>query len=106
MIRGLYFTIIALLFTGSLHAQGVIFRRDTTGGFKGVYCIGPLDLTKGPLIIRDDVSIDSTELKHMDRSRIYSIRVIKDSLATLLYGKAAEKGAIIVTTTKKKKVGK
>lgn len=102
----IYFTILVLLFAMSTYAQGVIFRRDTTGGFKGVYCIGPLDLTKVPLIIRDDISIDSTELKHMNRNEIYSIRVIKDSLATLLYGKAAEKGAIIVTTIKKKKAGK
>lgn len=105
-MKRLTITLTALLFAYSLHAQGVIFRRDTTGGFKGVYCIGPLDLTKGPLIICDDVSIDSTELKHMNRDRIYSVRVIKDSLATLLYGKAAEKGAIIVTTTKKKKAKK
>lgn len=99
-------TIIILIFASSLHAQGVIFRRDTTGGFKGVYCIGPLDLTKGPLIVCDDISIDSTELKQMDRNKIYSIRVIKDSLATLLYGAVAEKGAIIVITTKKKKAKK
>ena len=96
-----------LLITGGVYAQqGVIFRRDTTGGFKGVYCIGPLDLTKGPLIIRDDLSIDSTELKRMNRDEIYSIRVIKDSLATALFGAAGEKGAIIVTTTRKKKAKK
>ncbi|RYE18635.1 MAG: hypothetical protein EOP51_21565 [Sphingobacteriales bacterium] len=80
-----------------------MFKRDTTGGFKGVYCIGPLDMVAGPMIVLDEKTITAAEFKNLDRGEFENIKVYKDTLATALYGSSAMRGAIIITTKNKKK---
>ncbi|RCH56517.1 hypothetical protein DJ568_01270 [Mucilaginibacter hurinus] len=94
---------ILLLPAVTLFAQPTRFKRDTTGGFQGVYCIGPLDLEAGPMIILDDNTITAAEFKKLNEKDIEKVNVYKDSLATALYGNSAIHGAIIITTKNKKK---
>ncbi|MEO6150739.1 MAG: hypothetical protein ABIN95_01555 [Mucilaginibacter sp.] len=103
MMKKVLVLFIVLLSACKLYAQPTVFKRDTTGGFKGVYCIGPLDLVAGPMIVLDDRTITAAEFKALDRKDIENIKVYKDTLATALYGSSALHGAIIITTKNKKK---
>ncbi|RYZ99098.1 MAG: hypothetical protein EOP47_17710 [Sphingobacteriaceae bacterium] len=105
-MKGLIIAFFLLLSVCKLHAQEVVFRTDTADGFDGVFCIGPLVLPKDPLILIDDKSVYIKEFKKLDTKNFAHVRMVKDSMAMLLYGPSAKNGAVIVTTKNKKKAKK
>ena len=92
-----------LLSVCKLHAQEMVFRTDTADGFNGVFCIGPLILPKDPLIVVDDKSVYKTEFKKLDTKNFANVRILRDSMAMMLYGPTAKYGVVVVTTKKKNK---
>ncbi|RZL49452.1 MAG: TonB family protein [Pedobacter sp.] len=53
-----------------------------------------------PLVVLDSEVKDASILKNLDAKKIESVSVLKSASATLLYGKNAENGAIIITSKK------
>lgn len=95
-----------LVFVGcafAAQAQQAAFRKDTTGGFKGVYCIGPLDRYEGPMIVLDHRTITYDEYKKIDEKNIEKVMVYKNDMALSLFGHAGINGAIVITSKKKEK---
>ncbi|RZL32524.1 MAG: TonB family protein [Pedobacter sp.] len=58
------------------------------------------DSKDAPLVILDGEVKDYSIMKDLDSKTIESINVVKSSNATSLYGKKADKGAIIITSKK------
>lgn len=53
---------------------------------------------KNPLIILDGKSMEYEKFKKLDSNSFKSVSILKDASATDLYGKAAENGAIVITS--------
>ncbi len=65
---------------------------------------GASDQGQGPAIIVDSEIKPSDYLKDIDANTISTIKILKEDVATTLYGKNAGKNGAVVITTKKQKI--
>lgn len=75
-------------------------RENKANVVSNIKIKGYNDFKDAPLIILDGEVKEYSIMKDLDAKTIESINVLKSSNATSLYGKKADKGAIIITTKK------
>jgi TonB-dependent SusC/RagA subfamily outer membrane receptor len=89
-----------MLFVTSIDLDAQEAKKDTAAPVIRIRC-GMIRTSNEPLIVIDGVPIQSNALKGIDPAEIESIVVLKDAVASALYGSRAINGVILITKKEK-----
>ncbi len=89
------------LLQGKVTGVRVTQQNNTTSNTISVRGINSISGNNAPLLVVDGVPYTSASLKNLNPNEIESITILKDAVATTIYGASGSSGVIIVSTKNK-----